>query len=105
MIFMVGLLFLLFGLLPLLSRQLSQLIQQIPDTAEALTDIICDSADLLAFFTGTGGLRKTLATKAAINPNKFVWVVVGDRKKIEPGLRELGLGEPRAIDADGNPVK
>jgi zinc protease len=46
-------------------------------------------------------------SKAAqlIDPAHLVWVVVGDRKKIEPGLRELGLGEPRAIDADGNPVK
>jgi zinc protease len=46
-------------------------------------------------------------TQAAqvIDPARLVWVVVGDRKKIEPGLRELGLGEPRPIDADGNPVK
>jgi len=46
-------------------------------------------------------------SKAAeiIDPAHLVWVVVGDRKKIEPGLRELGLGEPKAIDADGNPVK
>jgi zinc protease len=40
-----------------------------------------------------------------IDPAKLVWVVVGDRKKIEPGLRELGLGEPRPIDADGSPLK
>lgn len=46
-------------------------------------------------------------TRAAqvIDPARLVWVVVGDRKKIEPGLRELGLGEPKPIDADGNPVK
>jgi zinc protease len=46
-------------------------------------------------------------TRAAqvIDPAGLVWVVVGDRKKIEPGLRELGLGEPKPIDADGNPVK
>jgi zinc protease len=39
------------------------------------------------------------------DPAKVVWVVVGDRKKIEAGLKELGLGAPIAIDADGNPVK
>ena len=46
-------------------------------------------------------------SKAAqlVDPAKFAWVVVGDRKKIEAGLRELGLGEPKPIDADGNPVK
>jgi hypothetical protein len=30
--------------------------------------------------------------------------VVGDRKKIEPGLRELGFDEIRLIDADGAPI-
>ena len=37
-----------------------------------------------------------------VQPDKLVWVVAGDRAKIEPGLRELGLGEVRALDADGN---
>jgi zinc protease len=31
-------------------------------------------------------------------------VVVGDRSKVEAGIRELGLGEVRFIDADANPV-
>jgi zinc protease len=42
---------------------------------------------------------------AAVNivqPDKLVWVIAGDRSKIEPGLRELGLGEVKPIDADGN---
>jgi zinc protease len=29
---------------------------------------------------------------------------VGDRAKIEPGLRELKLGEIKLIDSDGNPL-
>jgi zinc protease len=37
-----------------------------------------------------------------VQPDKLVWVIAGDRAKIEPGLRELGLGEMKAIDADGN---
>jgi zinc protease len=37
-----------------------------------------------------------------IHPDKLVWVVVGDREVIEPGLRELGLGEIIFIDPDGN---
>jgi len=32
-------------------------------------------------------------------------VVVGDRSKIESGIRELGWGEIQFIDADGQPVK
>ena len=39
-----------------------------------------------------------------IHPDQLVWVVVGDRSKIEPGLRELKLGEIRLIDTDGKPV-
>ena len=43
------------------------------------------------------------AAKEVIQPDHLVWVVVGDRAKIEPGIRELGYGEIRFIDADGNP--
>jgi zinc protease len=44
------------------------------------------------------------AARAAVHPDSMVWVVVGDRKKIEPGLKELGLGDVRLLDADGKPV-
>jgi zinc protease len=52
-------------------------------------------------------VRATTLTDVArasgvIQPDKLVWVIAGDRAKIEPGLKELGLGEIRAIDADGN---
>jgi zinc protease len=40
-----------------------------------------------------------------LEPDRLVWVVVGDRQKIEPGLRSLGLGELHFIDADGNVVR
>lgn len=44
-------------------------VQQIPDTAEAFTDIVCDSADLVAFFTGPGGsFMKFLKVGAALMP-------------------------------------
>lgn len=44
-------------------------VQQIPDTAEAFTDIVCDSADLVAFFTGPGGnFMKVLKLGAALMP-------------------------------------
>ena len=44
------------------------------------------------------------AAKQVIHPDNLVWVVVGDRAKIEEGIRELGIGEIRYIDADGNPI-
>jgi zinc protease len=46
----------------------------------------------------------TDAAKTAVNPDNVVWVVVGDRAKIEASIRELGLGELKFLDADGNPL-
>jgi zinc protease len=46
----------------------------------------------------------TAAAAAVVHPDQLVWVVVGDRSKIEPGLRELKLGEIRLIDNEGKPV-
>jgi zinc protease len=37
-----------------------------------------------------------------LQPDRMVWVVVGDRAKIEAGISDLGLGDIRLIDADGN---
>jgi zinc protease len=41
------------------------------------------------------------AAKKVVHPEELVWVIVGDRAKIEPGLRELGFGEIRVIDSQG----
>lgn len=40
-----------------------------------------------------------------IQPARVVYVIVGDRAKIEGGIRELGLGPIQFLDADGNPVR
>jgi zinc protease len=45
------------------------------------------------------------AAQKLIQPDNLVWVVVGDRSKIEAGVRELGLGEVHLIDSDGNVLK
>jgi zinc protease len=47
-------------------------------------------------------LPDVAAAARVVQPDKLVWVIAGDRGKIEAGLRELGLGEVKAIDADGN---
>ena len=39
-----------------------------------------------------------------LNPEELIWVVVGDRKQIEQGLRELNMGDIILLDADGNVV-
>jgi hypothetical protein len=41
---------------------------------------------------------KTAATH--IQPKKFVVVVAGDRKIIEPGIRALNLGQVRMMSVD-----
>jgi zinc protease len=42
------------------------------------------------------------AAKKTVHPENVQWVVVGDRAKIEPKIRELGFTEIHLIDADGN---
>jgi predicted Zn-dependent peptidase len=44
------------------------------------------------------------AAAATIKPEALTWVIVGDLSKIEDGVRGLGLGEVRVVDADGKPV-
>jgi zinc protease len=44
------------------------------------------------------------AAQKVLVPDKLVWVIVGDRSKIEAGIRALNLGEIHLIDSDGNPV-
>ena len=41
------------------------------------------------------------AAKEVVRPDNLIWIVVGDRAKIEPGVRELNLGEFRLMDTDG----
>jgi len=41
------------------------------------------------------------AAKEVVRPDNLIWIVVGDRAKIEAGVRELNLGEFHLMDADG----
>ena len=45
------------------------------------------------------------AAKEVVHPDHLIWVVVGDRAKIEDGIRSLDFGEVRFLDSDGNPMK
>src|SRR5262249_24211329 len=45
------------------------------------------------------------AANQIMKPNQLTWVIVGDRAKIEAGVRELNLGELHLIDAQGKPVQ
>jgi zinc protease len=42
--------------------------------------------------------------KRVVRPDNLTWVIVGDRAKIEAGVREVNLGELKFLDADGKPI-
>ncbi len=44
------------------------------------------------------------AAVRVVNNNALAWVIVGDRAKIEQGIRELNIGPIQVIDADAQPV-
>jgi zinc protease len=44
------------------------------------------------------------AAKIIDHPDNLIWVIVGDRAKIEAGVKELGLGELRFLSPDGKPL-
>jgi zinc protease len=44
------------------------------------------------------------AAKTVVHPDNFTWVVIGDREKIEAGIKELGYGEIKVLSADGKPL-
>jgi zinc protease len=44
------------------------------------------------------------AAKVYIKPDEVVWMVIGDLRKIDKGVRELNYGEVTVLDADGKPV-
>ena len=53
-------------------------------------------------------LKLTDISRAAaklLHPDQVLWIVVGDRAKVEGSLKELGYGAIKLIDTDGNPVK
>jgi zinc protease len=78
--------------------------------AAAIGDIVTFGLDDRYYDTFADSVRAqtvqslTSAAAEVVRPDQLIWVVVGDRAKIEPGLRELKLGEIRLIDTDGKPV-
>ncbi|MGV3530009.1 MAG: M16 family metallopeptidase [Flavisolibacter sp.] len=41
------------------------------------------------------------AAKGMLKPGKMVWLIIGDRKKIEQDIRDLKIGEVKIIDPSG----
>ncbi len=64
-------------------------------------------ADYYATFPGKVRALKTgdvdADARKTLTPDKMVWVIAGDRAKIEAGIKELGWGDVKYLDPDGNP--
>ena len=84
--------------------------ETVADVAGSLTNLVRfgysdDYFDTYAEkVTGLDLEQVSKAAKTLVKPDSLVWVVVGDREKIEDGVRELAYGDIQILDADGNPV-
>ncbi|HXB90883.1 MAG TPA: pitrilysin family protein, partial [Puia sp.] len=74
------------------------------------TDIVYDRglnylntyADMIRHMT-LADVQKAAAK--AVLPGHLTWVIVGDRAKIEQGIRDLNYGPVKIIDSEGNEIK
>ena len=86
---------------------------RLPGSRETIGRVMSSVADLVEYGlpedyyqTYAGKVRAlTLAdiqasAREVIHPDRLIWVVVGDRAKIEAGIRELGLGEVRLLNPE-----
>ena len=84
--------------------------ETISSVAGALSEVVCFELPDDYHQTLSARLRALTrenlcdAAKKVVQADRLSWVVVGDRAKIEAGIRELGCGEIRYADADGQPV-
>jgi zinc protease len=44
------------------------------------------------------------AAKKFVRPDEVIWIIVGDLKKVESGIRELHIGEVIRLNADGERI-
>jgi len=90
---------------------------KLPGSRETLNELSQSILDIVQFglpddyyetYAGKVRALKTAdingAAKEVVRPDNLVWIVVGDRAKIETGVRELNLGELHIIGADGRPL-
>ena len=86
---------------------------RLPGSRETIDRVMSSIGDLVEYGlpedyyqTYAGKVRAlTLAdiqasAREVVHPDRLIWVVVGDRAKIEAGIRELGLGEVRLLNPE-----
>jgi zinc protease len=87
---------------------------KLPGSRETLDELSQSTVDLVQFglpddyydtYAGKVRALKTsdvdAAAKEVVRPDNLTWIIVGDRAKIETGVRELNLGEFHTMDIDG----
>jgi zinc protease len=62
-------------------------------------------ANYAASIRTLGEPQLAAAGKKFVHPDELVWLVVGDLRKIEKGVRELGWGDVVILNADGTPAR
>ena len=77
--------------------------------AAAVTSLNLNLADdywprYAANIRGLGEPQLAAAAAKFVRPDEVVWLVLGDLKKIEKGVRELGWGEVTVLDSEGAAV-
>jgi zinc protease len=100
-----------------LDKVKTQTILELPGSHETMNAVGGLITDLLQFqlpddyyqtyISRVQSLTTETVNRAApllIDPNRTIWVVVGDRSKIEAEVRSLDFGVVRFVDADGEPV-
>jgi len=45
------------------------------------------------------------AARGVVRPENMVWLVVGDRSRVEAEIEELGIADIEILDADGSPIE
>jgi zinc protease len=89
---------------------------RLPGSRETLAQLGRSIEDLVEFglpddyyqsFVGKVEALKTsdlnAAAKEIVHPDNLIWLIIGDRARIEAGIQELNLGEIHLLDADGKP--
>jgi len=100
-----------------LKAAVDQATKSLPGSRETSRAVSSSIANIVSYhlpedFYTTYAHKADALTPAELNaaaqtffyPRKLVWIVVGDRAKIESGLRELDLGPVHLLDADGKVI-
>jgi zinc protease len=101
-----------------LQATVSDRTMKLPGSHESLSSVVSAVQDIVEFgypddyFDTYAAKVRNLRTSdiknaasSVLHPDNLIWIVVGDRAKVEQGIRALNIGEVHLLDADGNPVK